>query len=196
MTDTYTSLQDTSLIARLHQGAVGILPTDTLYGLVASAHNPEAVARLYALKQREQKPGTTIAASVEQLADIGISKEYLERVKRFWPGAISIILPVPEQVAHIHQGRGDSPFRVVADPAVRALLEKTGPLVTSSANYPGEPPAVNVAEAQGYFSDQVDFYVDGGDIGHRPPSTIIRASPEGKIALIRAGAVPINEKGE
>ena len=189
---TYT---DPALIALLREGGVGVLPTDTLYGLVASAYHPQAVERLYTLKRRERKPGTTIAGSVQQLADLGIAPEVLARVTHLWPNPISVILPLPDSLAYIHQGRGDSPFRVVADPVLQALLGQTGPLVTSSANHPGEPPATSVGEARAYFGDHVDFYVDGGDLGHRPPSTIIKLQDNDEIAVIREGAILIDKQG-
>lgn len=189
----FHSLADPELTAMLERGAVGVLPTDTLYGLVASARRPEAVARLYALKRREAKPGTTIAASVEQLQALGLRAQDLGRVAHLWPNPISVVLP--HGVEYIHQGRGDSPFRVVADPALRALLARSGPLVTTSANVPGEPPAEDLAAAQAYFGDTVDFYVDGGPIGRRPASTIVGLQGD-KLIVYRQGAVKLNQKGE
>lgn len=188
-------LVDPKLIALIAHGAVGVLPTDTIYGLVASAHNPEATARLYRLKSREQKPGTIIAASAEQLIDLGIDESTIKAVAHLWPNPISIELQVP-QLEHIHQGTGHGAFRVVADPLVAALLEQTGPLVTSSANHPGKPASTTIAEAEAYFGDSVDFYVDGGDRSKRPPSTVVRYEPDGTFTTLRQGAVNINGKGE
>ena len=185
----FQSSTDPSLLQLIRQGAVGVIPTDTLYGLVARADQPASVRYLYELKHREKKPGTTIAASVAQLAKLGIGQQYLDQVARWWPGPLSVILPVPQSLAHVHQGLGDAPFRVVADSRVAALLEQTGPLTTSSANHPGGKPASNLAEAQAYFGDSVDFYVDGGEIGDRPPSTIIKIDQAGDLQLIRQGAV-------
>jgi L-threonylcarbamoyladenylate synthase len=195
MMKVFGALDDPELAALLRQGKVGVMPTDTVYGLVASAHLPSAVGRLYALKHREHKPGTTIVADVGQLAELGIDPAYVHRVSHLWPAPLSVILPLPKQLAYIHQGRGDSPFRVVSDKPVQQLLKSTGPLVTSSANQPGKPPATNLAEAQAYFGSQADFYVDGGDIGNRAPSTIIKLDPDGAITLIRQGAASINKKG-
>ena len=193
--EIFRTRHDPALINLLQQGGVGVLPTDTVYGLVASAHHPQAVTRLYQLKHRERKPGTTIAASVQQLAGLGIDPKVLARVAYLWPNPISILLPLPDSLQHIHQGRGDSPFRVVADPSLRELLEQTGPLVTSSANLPGQPLATNLAEAQAYFGNQVDFYVDGGTMVNRPPSTIIRLDPANGVAVIREGAIAIDKQG-
>ncbi len=72
MTHYYTQLTDETLINEIKRGAVGVLPTDTVYGLAASALNPEATKKLYTLKNRERKPGTVIAASYEQLIRLGV----------------------------------------------------------------------------------------------------------------------------
>ncbi len=172
----------------VQQGAVGILLTDTVYGLVANSRNPSAVRRLYALKNRERKPGTSIAANVEQLRELGLRSDMLDTVRHLWPGPVSVV--IEHDMDYVHQGLGDSPFRVVDQPELVTFLEKTGPLTTSSANAPGQPPAQNLAEAQAYFGDKVDFYVDGGDQPERPSSTIIKVTDEG-ILVIRQGAVRI-----
>jgi tRNA A37 threonylcarbamoyladenosine synthetase subunit TsaC/SUA5/YrdC len=81
-------------------------------------------------------------------------------------------------------------MRVVADPKIREVLEQTGPLITSSANQPGEPPATTIDEAIAYFGDDVDFYVDGGTITGVLPSTIIRPTTDG-IEVLRQGSVSL-----
>lgn len=183
-----TSLLDEDVIAALKNGAVGVLPTDTIYGIVAAAGNPEAVARLYAIKHREHKPGTVVAASIEQLVELGIKRRYLTAAGQFWPGAVSI--ETPHQLTYLHQNTGRQAFRISADQTLHRLLEQTGPLLTSSANQPGEPPANTMQAAQVYFGDQVDFYVDGGDLSGRPPSTLIRVIDDA-IEVIRQGAVKV-----
>ena len=64
-----------------------------------------------------------------------------------------------------------------------------------AANHPGEPPAVTVQDAKKYFSDTVDFYVDGGDLSGREPSTLIRMIDDA-VDVIRQGAVKVKENGE
>lgn len=177
---------------KIAQGAIGIIPTDTVYGIVARAADPRAVARLYGLKHRELKPGTVIAANINQLVELGIKRRYLTAVAQFWPGAVSI--EIPHQLEYLHQGTGRQAFRIPDDQELLSLLEITGPLQTTSANSPGEPPANNLTEAKKYFGNQVDFYVDGGDRSGRPPSTIIRVVDDA-IEIIREGAVKIDENG-
>ncbi len=174
-------------------GAIGVIPTDTVYGVVACASDKEATARLYALKKRDDKPGTLIAADISQLETLGLKHRYLKAVEQFWPGAVSVVIPVSDPaLEYLHRGRASLAVRIPDDKKLRALLKRTGPLLTSSANQPGEPPATTAMEAKKYFGDKVDFYVDGGDLTGRQPSTIIRILDDA-IEVLRPGAVKIDD---
>lgn len=186
----FASLHDAELLKLLQNGAVGVLPTDTLYGVVCRAEDEQAVARLYALKSRERKPGTVIAATIAQLVKLGVKARYLRAVEQFWPGAVSVQLPLDGTLAYYHQGVFHGAFRIPDDQKVCELLQKTGPLLTSSANQPGKPPANTIDEAQKYFGNQVDFYVDGGDLSGRGASTVLRVVDDA-IEILRQGSVII-----
>jgi L-threonylcarbamoyladenylate synthase len=121
-------------IAVLLQGGVGVMPTDTVYGLVARAVDPRAVERLYALKQREHKPGTVVAANVGQLVELGVDERHLGLVTRWWPNPLSVVCAAGDDLGYLHQGLDSLAVRVPADDWLRALLEQTGPLVTSSGD--------------------------------------------------------------
>jgi L-threonylcarbamoyladenylate synthase len=172
-------------------GAVGVIPTDTVYGLVARAADKAAVDRLYDIKKRSNKPGTIIAANREQLEALGLKHRYLKAVEQFWPGAVSIIIPVSDpNLNYLHQDKLSLAVRIPKQPELHALLSRTGPLLTSSANPAGEPTAVNIEQARSYFGDQVDFYEDGGDLSGRQASTLIRIVDDA-IEVLRQGAVKV-----
>ena len=178
----------TDLINHLSiEGEIAIIPTDTVYGVVARATDPKAVARLYELKRREKKPGTLVAASIDQLVALGFERKYLEGAEKYWPGAVSIITPASDALFYIHQGVGSLAVRIPNDPWLLELLKHTGPLATSSANQPGEPPATTIEEAKAYFGILVDWYEDGGVV-NREPSTVIKII-NGTIEVLRPGAV-------
>lgn len=181
--------------AILLKGGVGVLPTDTIYGLVACAVDKKAVERFYLLKHREHKPGTVVAANIDQLVDLGVPKRYLRTVEYLWPNPISVEIGLGNRLNYLHMDTGRQGFRIVADEYLRLVLNQTGPLVTSSANKPGEPGSTNVDQAYRYFLESVDFYVDGGDLSDRMPSTIIRIVDDA-IEVIRKGAVDIDENGQ
>lgn len=83
-TEYFETITDARLAELLLASAVGVIPTDTVYGLVARASDEAAVARLYSLKPRENKPGTIIAASIDQLVELGIKYRYLKAVEEFF----------------------------------------------------------------------------------------------------------------
>lgn len=190
----FNNLQQPAIVSLLMQGAVGVLPTDTVYGLACRAADENAVRRLYKLKNRENKPGTLIAATTEQLIELGIKARYLKAVEHYWPNPISIVIPNHE-LAYIHLGAGSIAVRIPKQAELAKLLQRIGPLLTTSANPPGKSEAVNIEQAKKYFGESVDCYVDGGDLSGRQPSTLIRVVDDA-IEILREGAVKISETGE
>lgn len=193
MTQYFSSLTDQALITLIKNGAVGVLPTDTVYGLVAAIRHPEAVTKLYATKPRELAPGTIIAASIEDLASVGFRLDQLKQVEHFWPASLSVILDASDIDSDVKQARVDLPVRIPDSLELTQLLQQTGPLMTTSANAPKQPTSTSVKMAETYFGDSVDYYVDGGDLSNRPPSTIIGIKPDSSIEIYRQGAVDINQ---
>lgn len=185
----------TYALALQRSGSVGIIPTDTIYGLAARAADVQAVERLYDLKEREGKPGTIIAADITQLETLGLKHRYLTAVEQFWPGPVSVVVPCADPgLAYLHRGKQSLAVRVPADKKLLDLLRQTGPLLTSSANHPGKPPAGTVAEAKAYFGNEVDLYADGGDLSDRQPSSVVRIVDDA-IEILRHGAGKIDEAG-
>lgn len=185
--------KEAEAVSLLLDGKVGVIPTDTVYGLCAAAQNEAAVTKMYQLKKRDKKPGTLIAANVDQLVDLGIKRRYLTAVEHFWPGAVSIIIPTGFTLNYLHQGKQSLAIRIPNNKKLQNLLVQTGPLTTTSANEPGQPPAGTVQQAHKYFGDDVDFYLDGGDLSNREPSTIIRVVDDA-VEVLRDGAVKIDEE--
>lgn len=187
MTSVFNDIVDSKLLQLIAGGSIGVLPTDTLYGVVCSASNKRAVTRLYALKSRERKPGTIIAANIDQLVALGIKKRYLKAVEHYWPGPVSIVVPTETSMNYLDQGLGTLAVRVVVPSPLAELLLSCGPLLTSSANMPGLEPANAIVQANDYFGEKVDFYVDGGDLSTRQPSTLIRIFDD-TVEVLRQGS--------
>ncbi|MCA9351806.1 threonylcarbamoyl-AMP synthase [Patescibacteria group bacterium] len=175
----------------IQNGGVGVMRTDTLYGLVCDAHNPHAVERIYRIKQRDLlKPVLILVANLEQIAsfDITLTPTMKKHLDQYWPGKVSIILPANDtsvNTHYIHKGTGGIAFRIPDDAELRNLLLEVGPLIAPSANPEGQPPARTIAEAMDYFGDHVDYYMDGGDITDTRPSKIIRITATLDIDVIR-----------
>lgn len=177
------------IINALKNGEVGILPTDTVYGIVASALLPKVVERVYRLrKRRPDKPLIILISSLDQLKLFNIQLE--EKIENFlekiWPNPVSVILPCPDKkFLYLHRGTKTLAFRVPAKDSLRKLLEKTGPLIAPSANLEGEKPAETIEEAKKYFGDDVSFYLDQGKL-ISPPSTLITIE-NNQVKILRQG---------
>ena len=190
MAQLFTSVTDKKLATLLHGGAIGVLPTDTVYGLV-SVIAPQPIERLYATKPRQSHAGTIIAASVDDLIALGLDETALQHVSHLWPAPLSVVIAAQHIPEFLREERGSLAVRIPEDEVLRSLLRETGPLMTTSANKHGGKTAATIAEAQRIFGDSVDFYVDGGDLSNRPPSTIITVDAHGAITVLREGAVPV-----
>lgn len=184
-------------IAIIKNGGVGVIPTDTVYGLACSAFSATAVKRMFNVKSRSAgKPPVIILADLEDLDLFGVNLTPVERdfVNKYWPGAVTVILKIKPELSFLDQGLGLA-IRLPADDDLRNILRLTGPLATTSANPQGQPPAKNIAEAKKYFGSVggeggVDFYEDGGELDSAP-STLIRIKDD-KIEVLREGAIKIN----
>ncbi len=188
-----------NIIKTLKNGGVGVLPTDTLYGLVGSALSKKAVERIYRLKKRSpQKPFIILIAGISDLQLFGVKlgsdtcQTLRETIKGFWPGPVSIVLDCPNLsnlLSYLRPLNNTLAFRCPWDKWLHNLLKQTGPLVAPSANCEGEIPAENIEQAKRYFGEQVDFYFDGGILVGKP-STLI-ALKDGRIEVLRKGALKV-----
>ena len=162
--------------ASLKRGDIGVLKTDTIYGLVGSALNEETVKRIYTVRRRNpKKPLIILIGSLRDLHLFGIELSPRVRgiLKRIWPGPISVILPCEQKkFSYLHRGTNSLAFRMPKKDALQHLLKATGPLVAPSANPEGLPPSNSIQDAYAYFGDTIDFYVNGGN-KKGEPSTII-----------------------
>ncbi len=181
------------IVDLLKSSGVGVMPTDTIYGIVGSALSKKVVLKVYKLRKRSpQKPFIILISSLRDLALFGIKLDKAARdfLRKIWPNAVSVILPCAlKRFSYLHRGTKSLAFRIPRDKNLIKLLKKTGPLIAPSANPEGKEPAQNISEARDYFGNRVDFYVDGGEISG-PASTLIEIK-NGKINILRQGLVKI-----
>lgn len=194
--ETLSKIQKT-ITPILLSGGVGVIPTDTLYGLVGSALNKKTVERIYALRKRELgKPMIVLISALSDLSKLSVflNQKQKKVLSVIWPGKVSVVLECEaKKFEHLHRGKQTIAFRLPADPELIKLLKKVGPLVAPSANLAGEEPATTYAEARKYFGEEVDFYVDLGKLKSKP-STLVKMAKDGQIEILRQGAVKIAKK--
>ncbi len=178
------------LIEGLKQGDVAVIPTDTIYGLVASALNPEAVAKVYQLKGRApDKPCIILISEIKDLEQFGavVNKVDVPLLTRLWPGPTSIIFPLSSHasrtLAYLHRGTETLAFRLPKLKSLRNLIKETGPLIAPSANPEGQSPANSVKLAEHYFGDQVTLYLSTTRKLSKPSKLV--ALQSGKIIVLR-----------
>jgi len=172
-------------IEQLKAGGIGVIRTDTLYGVVAAALNPGAVERIYAVKGRTPtKSPIVLIGSLDQLID-EYDEATLAHIGELWPGKNSVILPSTHGPKWLTRGNASIAYRLAADEQLSAFLKQTGPLIAPSANPEGELPAKTIQEAFDYFGDAVDFYVDGGEVVDDTPSKLWRLQSNGELERLR-----------
>ncbi len=185
MTNRWTTTDDVTLEAiasLLKRGGVVLLPTDTIYGLHASAANERALARLRKIKGRDaDKPFVILAASVEQLRDLGAVVPNVLRT--IWPAPVTAVLP----------RRGGSIAARIPELAwLRDLLERSGPLASTSANRSGEPPVGSPDELAPDMQESLVGILDLGRIDGKP--SVIVDFTETQPRVIREGEALFTQK--
>ncbi len=166
--------------AVLLQGGAVVLPTDTVYGLVAIADDQTATSKLFALKGRSDAvPIAVLCASVAQalsLADVAAGSAAAVVADRWWPGPLTLVLPRRAGVElHVGEPSATVGVRVPDHALVRALATRVGPLAATSANRHGSPTAATVAQVRLDLGGGVSLYVDGGRLTARA-STVVDAT--------------------
>ena len=182
------------IVKMLKKDAVGILPTDTLYGISSSAFSEKGVRRIFELKKRDFEKKFILLAS-----DLEMVKKYTELtyeqiifLDKIWPASLTIIAKAKNLPAYLLANNGTIAFRVPAH-SIKKLIKKLDcPIASPSANPEGFAPAKNIADMEDYFSEKLDFIGDYGTINNTEPSTIISFYPENKI--IRNGILNIKFK--
>ncbi len=184
------------MVACLEQGGVVMAPTDTVYGLAASAKHPAAVDRIYELKQRPRHMNLPImVASLDDLLPLGVEINDTARqlaASPFVPGAITLVVGFKDKpLVPWLDGRDEIAFRIPQHDLFLAALRRTGPLLVTSANKSG----IDVATAPDNILPQLhgtpDLVIDGGAIDVIP-STLINCRTDPPQAL-RIGAVAVDQ---
>ena len=172
----------------LAERKVGVIPTDTIYGISCLAFDKNSVEKIYKIKQRDfNKPFIILIPSIKDLNRFGISITSNEKIilNKYWPGPVSIVLNVEdERYEFLHRGTKTLAFRLPDYSGLNKLLSRTGPLVSTSANISNTKSAKSIEEAIEIFKNTVDFYLDVGPLNN-PPSKIIRIE-NGEEVIIRS----------
>jgi tRNA threonylcarbamoyl adenosine modification protein (Sua5/YciO/YrdC/YwlC family) len=193
-------------VRALIAGRLVAFPTETVYGVAASALVPEAVERLCQGKGRpEGKPLTLAIPSPNEAVDWAPDMSALGRrlARRLWPGPCTLVVDVgttrglagrlPESVRQRVCPTGTLGLRVPAHEAIlQALRQLAGPLVLSSVNRSGEPAAVGAEEVLQAMGEDLDLVINDGACKLGQASTVVQVNGNG-WKILREGALSAAE---
>ena len=179
----------------LRDGGLVAFPTETFYGLGASANDPAAVRRVFDVKGRaESKPLLVLVDSIAMAESL--AAEVTPRARALmvghWPGALTLVLRARAGLPReLTSGTGTIGVRLSPHPIARRLVSAlAGPLTAPSANLEGAAPPTTAADVLRVFDGAIDLVLDGGATAGGPASTVVdvtAASPR----VLRHGAVSI-----
>ena len=189
-------------VQALAEGKIVCFPTETVYGVAASALNEDAVERLMKVKGRNEGDPLPLAVKSSQEA-----MDYLPNgstlcrrlARRCWPGPVTLVAPnthpeslsrqLPLAVQKRVAPEDSIGLRVPGHQLILDVLRLLpGPIALTSANKTGEPPAVTGEEAIAAFGDDIDMVIDQGRCQYGQPSSVISLVDD-KLKLIREGVV-------
>lgn len=178
----------------LAEGGLVVLPTDTVYGLAAALDQPCALEAVYQAKRRPRDmPLPVLVASAEDaqvLAAGPLSGPARALCERFWPGALTVVVPAaPHVPAIVTSGTGTVGLRMPDSPVALAIIAAAGgALAVTSANLSGEDTPREVTELPPELLTHVALVVDGGVCPGGVPSTVVDLTgPEPRV--LREGAI-------
>ena len=184
-------------ISILKRGGIVAFPTDTVYGLGACANLPQAVERVYQVKERPRNMALPLLlARILQISEVAEPVPPIAWLlaHNFLPGALTLVLHKSNSVPDIITGGGITvAVRIPAHPIPVALADGLGmPIVGTSANLSGKPSVLTADKVYSQFGDKVDLVIDGGRCPGGRESTIVDVTGETPVVL-REGAISREE---
>lgn len=154
----------------IKNGGVVAFPTETVYGLGANVYNPQAIAQIFATKNRPaDNPLIVHISSLDMLPELvtNISTENQKLIDKFWPGPLSLVFPKSKLIPDIVTASLDTVvIRFPSDIIAQKFISECGvSLAAPSVNPSGKPSSTKAEHIRDYFKNKV-FVIDG------PPSEI------------------------
>ncbi len=178
-------------VEAIRAGGLIVLPTDTVYGIGCAPSNPQAIDRLFEAKRRPRSLVLPVlVADVAAAERLALMDDRARRLaERFWPGALTLVLPRTEQSASwpLGEERETVGLRVPASETALELLRETGPLAVTSANLSGAPTLATCEEVRAVFATAVAVYLCADEQMGGRASTVVdvaggRVLREGDLA--------------
>lgn len=177
----------------LKSGGIVAVPTETVYGLAASAYSDNAIKAVFDAKGRPQdNPLIVHISSLDMLGCVAreIPDAAYKCAEKFWPGPFTMVLPKGDRIASsVSAGLDTVAVRFPADKTICDIITKSGlPLAAPSANTSGKPSPTTAAHVTDDLDGRIDAVVIGGDCAVGVESTVVSLVGD-KPRLLRPGAV-------
>ena len=177
----------------IQSGAPVAFPTDTVYGLGASAFNPSAIEGLYRVKGREaSKAVAVLVGNTADLAKVtGAMSEAAQRLAhKFWPGPLTLVVPRGAALPLTISPTGTLGVRMPNHPVALRLLNLSGPLAVTSANRSGAPSPSTTQEVFEQLDGLIPLILDGGRTPGGQPSTVVDCTGS-ELVILRQGPLTL-----
>jgi L-threonylcarbamoyladenylate synthase len=180
-------------LALLADGQVIAAPTDTVYGVMCRYDSPEAIARVYAVKARPPDKAIPVLigerGQLDALAVQPLPALAPPLIDRFWPGALTLVLPaLPHLPAILTAGQPSLAVRMPDHLGLCALIRRSGPLAATSANLSGAPETHSADEVAAQLDGRLPLILSAPLQTEQPASTIVDlTAAQGPLILRRGG---------
>lgn len=175
----------------LQNDGVVVFPTDTVYGLGCLIQRSSSIDRLYQVKERDTaKAIPVLIGDIDHLPRVaaGLGDVARRLAQHFWPGALTLVVPrnpeLPANLSHLPT----IGVRMPDHPFALSLLQKAGPLATTSANLSGRPSPVTAKDVLDQLEGRVEVVIDGGACPGGVPSSVVDCTGA-EPRLLREGAI-------
>ena len=181
------------ILTAYKKGQIIGFPTDTVYGIGCDPFNKNSISKIFELKKRnDNKKFPILGFSKEDIKKIVIFDSAAEKIaEKFWPGQVTILLPIREEFSEKIENNGKLAVRVPNNECLLSILKKCKLIIGTSANISGEESIINSHDCI-IKLPEIDILVDGGKINSQGESTIIDFV-DGNLKIIREGSISKKE---
>lgn len=182
-------------LALVEAGELVAFPTDTVYGLGAAIHSPQAIDQLYVVKGRDTaKAIAVLIGNLDDLPQVArdMNRSALRLAERFWPGPLTLVvarqLGLPDNLSPLPT----IGVRMPDHPVALALLRQTGPLAVTSANLSGHPSSSTAQQVYQQLGGQIPLIIDAGQTPGGQPSTVVDCTTPDPV-ILRPGPILLED---
>ncbi len=174
----------------INNGELAIVPTDTVYGIIADATNEEAIRKVYFAKHRSfSKPLIIMVSSIDMLKRYvkDISSVEQKLIEKYWPGRLTILFKKNNEISNLLTNGGEYiGIRLPDNKDLCALMNMLNkPLISTSANISDTMTITDITMLEDELKNKISYIVDGGVLTDLP-STLVKVE-DGNIIFLREG---------